>query len=102
MASGVARRSRRRTTARRGPESRWAAIPTPRLVDPTGAGDTFLAAVLAARLDPSLLGDRVGDGLDLRFGAAAASLVCERPGLLGVPSLDEVLDRLDEAAATDG
>ena len=82
--------------------SRWAAIPTPRFVDPTGAGDTFLASVLAARLDPSLLGVRQGDGLDLRFGAAAASLVCERPGLLGVPSLDEVLDRLDEADTTDG
>jgi sugar/nucleoside kinase (ribokinase family) len=81
--------------------SRWAAIPTPRLVDPTGAGDTFLAAVLAAHLDPSLLGDRLVDGADLRFGAAAASLVCERPGLLGVPSLDEVLARMDEAAAAD-
>ena len=76
--------------------SRWTAIPTPKLVDPTGAGDTFLAAVLAARLDPSILGTRAGDGVHLRFGAAAASLVCERPGLLGVPSLDEVLGRLDE------
>jgi sugar/nucleoside kinase (ribokinase family) len=82
--------------------SRWAAIPTPRLVDPTGAGDTFLAAVVAARLVPSILGERAEEGVDLRFGAAAASLVCERPGLLGVPSLDEVLDRLDGAAATDG
>jgi sugar/nucleoside kinase (ribokinase family) len=75
--------------------SRWVAIPTPRFVDPTGAGDTFLAAVLAARLDPVLLGDRGGDGLDLRFGAAAASLACEGPGLQGVPTLDAVLERLD-------
>ena len=82
--------------------SRWVAIPTPRFVDPTGAGDTFLAAVFAARLRPDLLGDRRGDGLDLRFGAAAASLVCEAPGLHGVPSLDEVLDRLDAHLATDG
>jgi sugar/nucleoside kinase (ribokinase family) len=81
--------------------SRWAAIPTPRLVDPTGAGDTFLAAVLAARLDPSILGTRARDGIDLRFGAAAASLVCERPGLLGVPSLDEVLGRLDEEGGSE-
>jgi sugar/nucleoside kinase (ribokinase family) len=82
--------------------SRWTAIPTPRLVDPTGAGDTFLAAVLAARLEPSILRGRAGDGADLRFGAAAASLVCERPGLLGVPSLDEVLERLDAAVTTAG
>ena len=80
--------------------SRWTAIPTPRLVDPTGAGDTFLAAVLAARLAPSILGGRAEAGTDLRFGAAAASLVCERPGLLGVPSLDEVLERLDDATGT--
>jgi sugar/nucleoside kinase (ribokinase family) len=79
----------------------WAAIPTPRLVDPTGAGDTFLAAVLAARIDPAILGDRDGEGLDLRFGAAAASLVCEAPGLLGVPWLEAVLERLDEAAAVE-
>ena len=81
--------------------TRWTAIPTPRLVDPTGAGDTFLAAVLAARLAPSILGGREGDGLDLRFGAAAASLVCERPGLLGVPSLEAVLERLDGAGTAD-
>jgi sugar/nucleoside kinase (ribokinase family) len=81
---------------------RWAAIPTPRLVDPTGAGDTFLAAVLAARVAPAIVGGRAADGVDLRFGAAAASLVCERPGLLGVPWLAEVLDRLHEADATRG
>ena len=81
--------------------SRWTAIPTPKLVDPTGAGDTFLAAVVAARIQPAILGGRASDGADLRFGAAAASLVCERPGLLGVPSLDEVLGRLDQAGGTE-
>lgn len=76
---------------------RWTAIPTSRVVDPTGAGDTFLAGVIAARLHPALLGGRTGDGLDLRFGAAAASLVCEGPGLHGVPDLEAVLARLDAA-----
>ena len=78
---------------------RWAAIPAPRFVDPTGAGDTFLAGVFAARLVPALLGDRTGDDLDLRFGAAAASLACEGPGLVAVPDLAAVLERLDGAPA---
>jgi sugar/nucleoside kinase (ribokinase family) len=78
---------------------RWAAIPTTRLVDPTGAGDTFLAGVFSARLAPSLVAGLEGDDLDLRFGAAVASLCCEAPGLGGVPDLAAVLDRLDGGAA---
>jgi sugar/nucleoside kinase (ribokinase family) len=80
--------------------SRWDAVPTPSFVDPTGAGDTFLAAAFAVRLQPGLLGGRRGEGVDLRFAAAAASLVCGAPGLHGVPSLSEVLERLDAAPAT--
>jgi hypothetical protein len=78
---------------------RWAAIPTANLVDPTGAGDTLLAGVFAARLVPGLLGGREGHGIDLRFGAAAASLTCEGPGLGAVPDLSRVLERLDDATA---
>ena len=78
---------------------RWSAIPTPGFVDPTGAGDTFLAAVFAARLVPALLGGREGEGIDLRFGASAASLACEGPGLSAVPDLESVLARLDASPA---
>ncbi len=75
----------------------WAATPTTGVVDPTGAGDTFLAGAFAARLVPELLGGRGGGDVHLRFGAAAASLACEGPGLGAVPDLGAVLARLDAA-----
>ena len=71
----------------------WSPIPVDRFVDPIGAGDTFLAGVFAARVDPSLL-EPGGPDADLLVGAAAASLVCEGPGLLGVPERDAVLGRM--------
>jgi sugar/nucleoside kinase (ribokinase family) len=89
-----------------GPESggrrawrRYPAIESDAVVDPTGAGDTFLAAVLAARLDPLGVGVPSGRGGDLRFAAAAASLTVERPGMLGVPTSDAVQTRLARGAA---
>ncbi len=64
-------------------------------VDPTGAGDTFLGALLAALVRPSIANDGKPDvALDLAFAAAAASLVIERPGLLGVPDRAAVLERI--------
>jgi sugar/nucleoside kinase (ribokinase family) len=63
-------------------------------VDPTGAGDTFLAALLASAIRPSIVGPRRRhDRLDLRFAAAAGSLVVEGPGLSGVPDRAAVLRR---------
>jgi sugar/nucleoside kinase (ribokinase family) len=63
-------------------------------VDTTGAGDAFLAALLAATLRPSVLGSmRRRVGADLRFAAAAGSLTVEGAGLAGVPDLVEVRDR---------
>ena len=59
-------------------------------VDPTGAGDTFLAALLATVVKPSILGPSRGLGADLRFAAAAGSLVVEGVGLDGVPDLARV------------
>jgi sugar/nucleoside kinase (ribokinase family) len=76
----------------------YPAIRSHRPVDPTGAGDVFLAALAAARIEPRLLGGRTGRGLDLLLAAAAASLVLEGPGLLGVPSRDAVAARMLEGA----
>ena len=67
---------------------------TDREVDPTGAGDTFLSALLAATLRPSLRGPiRRRTGGDLRFAAAAGSLAVEAIGLAGVPDLSAVRNR---------
>lgn len=68
-------------------------------VDPTGAGDVFLAALAAARIQPRLVGGRIAQGLDLLLAAAAASLVLEGPGLLGVPDRDAVRRRMAEGLA---
>ena len=77
-------------------EVTWEAIPPARVVDPTGAGDVFLAALAAATVRPDLT-SHAGTGrptTDLLFAAATASFVVEAPGLLGVPDRVAVLDRL--------
>lgn len=65
-----------------------------REVDPTGAGDTFLAALLAVLVRPSIAGPsgRTLAGA-LRFAAAAGSLAVEDVGLDGVPDRAAVLAR---------
>jgi sugar/nucleoside kinase (ribokinase family) len=82
-----------------GVERRYPAIAAERTVDPTGAGDVFLAAFLAARAAPAKLGGPGGRAAGLRLAAAAASLVVERPGLLGVPDLRAVTRRIASTAA---
>lgn len=79
---------------------RWPGIPPGTIVDPTGAGDVFLAAVLAARIEPRLVGGQIPAHLDLLLGAAAASLVIEAPGLLGVPTRDSVRRRIASTLAS--
>ncbi len=74
----------------------YPAIPSHAAVDPTGAGDVFLAALAAARIEPRLVGGRIGQGFDLLLAAAAASLVLEGPGMLGVPTRDAVRRRMAE------
>jgi sugar/nucleoside kinase (ribokinase family) len=66
-------------------------------IDPTGAGDVFLAALAAARIEPRLVRGRIGSGLDFLLAAAAASLVLEGPGMLGVPDRAAVQRRMREA-----
>ena len=76
-------------------------------VDPTGAGDTFLAALQASGIRAAAAGGGGGArggvrrALDLRFAAAAGSLVVEDWGLAGVPDLAAVLGRLERDAAPD-
>jgi sugar/nucleoside kinase (ribokinase family) len=77
---------------------RYPALAPDRVVDPTGAGDVFLAAVLAARAQPNLVGGRIAQRLDLLLGAAAASLLVEGPGLAGVPTREAVRRRMAEAS----
>lgn len=75
----------------------YPAVPSRGAVDPTGAGDVFLAALAAARIEPRLVGGRIAAGFDLLLAAAAASLVLEGPGMLGVPERDAVRARMQEA-----
>ena len=77
----------------------YPALRPDRAVDPTGAGDVFLASVLAARAKPQLVGGRIAQNYDLLLAAAAASLLVEGPGLEGVPGRDAIRRRMSEVAA---
>ncbi len=73
---------------------RYLPTATDRETDPTGAGDTFLAALLASVLRPAIVGRRRSRrSPDLRFAAAAGSLVVEGPGLGAVPDRAAVIVR---------
>ena len=72
---------------------RYRAIPAPTLVDATGAGDAFMAGLVAARLGhPRAPADR--PEADLRLAAAMGSLTVEGNGVLGVPTMAAVAERL--------
>ena len=103
-----ARRPAARDPGRRGrpprhPRRRTAAVerrcatgrPTSdRELDPTGAGDMFLAALISAPPGGPASAGRARDGRTCAFAAAAASLVVEGPGLDGVPGPGAVLVRM--------
>jgi sugar/nucleoside kinase (ribokinase family) len=78
---------------------RYPAVAPDRRVDPTGAGDVFLAALLAARVRPQLVGGRLGQRHDVLLAAAVASLVVEAAGLDGVPDRDRIRRRVAQAGA---
>ncbi len=74
----------------------YPAVRSHQAVDATGAGDVFLAALAAARIQPRLVAGRIGQGFDLLLAASAASLVLEGPGLLGVPDRAALKRRMAE------
>jgi sugar/nucleoside kinase (ribokinase family) len=71
---------------------RYPSVPSQAELDPTGAGDTMLAGLVAARV--ALGGAPVPAGHDLRLGATASSLLVEGSGVGSVPRLDPVRARL--------
>jgi hypothetical protein len=75
------------------------AIPAASIVDPTGAGDVFLAALLCARTFGQELHRSPDLDSAIYLAAAAASLVVEGPGLTAVPWRDDVLRRTSAGEA---
>jgi sugar/nucleoside kinase (ribokinase family) len=72
----------------------WHSIPIRKLVDPVGAGDTFLSGVFAAWVHPEITAGWDGEDPDLRLGAAVGSLILEGPGVYGVPYLADAIERM--------
>jgi hypothetical protein len=69
---------------------RYPAIAAPQVADPTGAGDVFLAALMAVWLRSGELATPRA----LRFAAAAGSCAVDGVGLAGVPTEGQVRKRL--------
>jgi sugar/nucleoside kinase (ribokinase family) len=74
------------------------ALPSGGDVDTTGAGDAFLAALLAARIAPALAGPRPHLPAALRFAAAVAAVHVGGLGLAGTPTLRQVRDAFRRSA----
>lgn len=85
------------TVGAHGPEAslRYRSTRADRELDPTGAGDTFLSALLSTVIHHTLGGRRRGRAHpELRLAAAAGSLVVEGPGLTAVPDRASTLARM--------
>jgi sugar/nucleoside kinase (ribokinase family) len=72
----------------------YPSVPSAEEVDPTGAGDTMLAGLVAARLVAG--DDAARHGRDLFTGAAASSLLVEGPGMNSVPTFEQLLERVSQ------
>ena len=70
----------------------YPSVPSVEEIDPTGAGDTMLAGLVAARLVAGDEGQRLGR--DIYMGAAASSLLVEGPGMNSVPTFGRLLARI--------
>lgn len=70
----------------------YPSVPSRDEIDPTGAGDTMLAGLVAARLVAG--GDGQDLGHDVHVGAAASSLLVEGPGMNSVPTYAQLLARM--------
>jgi sugar/nucleoside kinase (ribokinase family) len=70
----------------------YPSVPSPIEIDATGAGDTMLAGLVAARIVAGSEGRHMGR--DLHLGALAGSLLVEGPGMNSVPTLDQLKERL--------
>jgi sugar/nucleoside kinase (ribokinase family) len=82
----------------RGRAGTYPAIPAGQIVDPTGAGDIFLAGLMAAWIGTgSLL-----SGRSLRIAAAAGSLAVEGIGLAGAPDIAALAARVRRRASDAG
>jgi sugar/nucleoside kinase (ribokinase family) len=77
---------------------RYPALAAGALADPTGAGDVFLAALMAAWL----IGGEPATPRSLRFASAAGSLAVEGLGLAGVPTMTAIAARLGKKTAPRG
>ena len=79
---------------RSGGHLRYPAVAANHAVDPTGAGDVFLAALMVAWL----VTGEPATARALRFAAAAGSCAVEGVGLAGVPTRAQVAERLHSSA----
>lgn len=73
----------------------YPSVPSLGEVDPTGAGDTMLAGLVAARLVGGEEAQR--RGRDVFTGAAASSLLVEGPGMDSVPTVAQLRARISGA-----
>lgn len=73
----------------------YRSLPSDRELDPTGAGDTFLSALVSTVVHHTLGGRRGGRAHpEIRFAAAAGAIVVEGPGLTAVPDRGATLTRM--------